>query len=228
MNVITTSSITLKIEDEVLDSTNYQDQVDFYKLRRFYKTADFVIPYFRDGVTVIAEGEAGVDYKVDIGDLSFDFTESMSMFLPASTMESRVIDVAIYKEGTYLSGTSIAFVHYILFAYVTYKILLELLEDAREVKESRYLLDNEDFPEGFETVWGRLYGIGRFDTWSFEEYKDIITQIVSIFKMPVEKSLREAITGLGYKLFAEDVSKVWRWSPGFNRISNDNWEIEKI
>jgi len=228
MNLIETNSIILKIEDDVLDSFDYQEQVEFFKRRDFYKSADFVIPYFRDGVTIVAEGEAGVNYRVEAGDLSFDFVESRNMFFPATAIESRILDINVYKEGSYLAGTSVAFVFYMIFSYVVYKVLLELLERAREVKKSRYLLDNTDFAEGFETVWGRLYEIGRFDTWSFDEYKDLVIQIISIFKNTVEKSLKEAVTGTGFKIFVEDGSRVERYSSGWNKITNDNWEIEKI
>lgn len=230
MRIFDKDAFYLEINDDVLGSVMYDTIVGVFKKMKFYKGGDFIIPIFAtDGLQINAVGEAGVDYRVEFEDAVFEFEEQSSIFLVREMMQSRLAIISVYTDGIFLGSVSVAFVNYILYTYVAVYVFLEFVKSLKESKISRYLVKNEDYPIGFESCFGTLYGLRRISDWSFEVYQDVMTQMVSALKNPItESSLKEMSTSIGFKQFVEDIKRVLEMSGGWNRVNNEKWEVELV
>lgn len=229
MKMLDRSGIYLEIVSDVLDSPIYSEIVGVFKFLKFYQTADFVLPAFSDKIVINAVGEAGVNYRVEFSDVVYDFVETMDLVLTGDMLASRVVTCNVYKEGKFAGNVEIAFVNYIVYAYVAVQVYLEFSERLKEAKESRYLIENTEYVEGFNDYFGTLLGIQKLENWGFEEYRELIIQLISALKATIsETSFREVTTAIGYKYFAENVKDVCNLGAGFNHIDNSKWEVELV
>jgi len=230
MKIFERPGFYLEIENDVFDADIYRTIVEKFKSMRFYKSADFILPVFVvDGITIKAVGEVGVNYKVVFDDTEFEFVETQDLKLVGDLIESRKIVAQVYMEGQFLGSTGIAFVHYILYAYVAVIVYLEFAERLKEAKESRYLIENVDYAEGFSDYFGVLYGLQRINGWSLDSYREVILQLISAMKNPItESSLKDVETSLGFNLFAQDIKKLCEMSGGFTKIDNERWQTELL
>lgn len=233
MKIFEKDDIYLEIDNLAFDVNRYSSIVSMFKKMPFYRTADFVFPSFSEGLVVKAVGREGINYKIVFGDVSIEFVAGVDpkeIFLPGDKIESVTLEVVVYREGSFIGSMRVAFVTYILFAYVCCQLLVEDNAHLRENRLSRYLFENDIYPMGFEDFFGSLYGIKRLTDWSLDTYRDIIIKLISCMKRPDSvNTLKELISSVLYKVFAEDGKNVWVWGLGFSRIDNGNsWGLEKL
>lgn len=225
------NNIVIKIENEGIDYPLYDSVMNFFKASQFLMTSDFILPYrFVDvDVVIEVEGEAGVDYTLQVGDLAYNFTESISISIPPQNLVSRIVNIEVLQDGVMVAGVGVAFTYYIVFAYVFIYVMNEMQTTLDQYKYARYSLANTFYSEWLENHFGKMSEFIREEPWSFDEYReDLVQWMDSFMKYPViRQGYIQLINLLWYKNYNLEKLKAWRISPGYTLLPTiDKWVVD--
>ena len=225
------NNIEIRIENEGIDFPLYDSVMSFFKSSQFLMTSDFVLPYrFIDTDVVIeVDGESGIDYVLQVGDLSYNFTESISIAIPPGNLESRIVNIGVIQDGEVVAAVGVAFTYYVVFAYVFVYVMSELQVTLDQYKYARYSLDNTLYPEWLERHFGKMAEFIREEPWTFDEYRNNLVQWMDSFmKYPaIRQGYVQLVNLLWFKDWNLEKLKAWRVSPGFTLLPTiDKWVID--
>jgi len=227
------NQVTIEIADVGIDFDLYSTMVQFFQASGFYMKSSFILPYhFVDGeVALTVTGQPGVGYRVVAGDLEYDFFGSISINLPAGSLQSRIIDIQVYDTGfSLILGASVAFPYYIVFVYVMSYIILQFFGDLDKIKYGWYLAANNLYPDLLERHFGQLTDVSWEVPWDFNEYREVLMQWVDSFmKYPaIKQGFIQCVNSLQYKDWIEAKLNTWHTSMGYTKMPTiDKWVNEK-
>lgn len=231
MELYSNSSITIEIADAGIDTGLYTTMMEFFQSSNFYMKANFIIPYKFVGGDVVLEitGQTSHNYTVVLGDLTWNFTTSISVTLPPENLRGNKMDLFVYENGSIIGSTTIAFAHYAVYIYVFVYAMQEVLLQQDRYRYGRYLKDNDRYADTMEDHWGKLTDFSREAPADAAEYREQLMQWVDSFtKYPaIKKGIVQLMNLQLCKLFTAPKLNAWRLSLGYNRVPTiDRWKNE--
>lgn len=232
MNLIANNSVIVSVAEEGIDFAYYADAINFFKSTSdFWMQAEYMLPYkfINSPFTITVVGQSD-DYTLQVGELKYNFFNTITLALPADSLVGRKIDLTVLgADGSSVGQTSIAFAHYLVFIYIFISSLVSMNKTLDKYRMGRYLLANVSYPDMLENRFGKLASFMRESPLDFLEYQDQLFQLYASFMQQpgTMQGFSQMIGLLHYQGFIEPKLEAWTLPLGYTLLPDlSHWVVD--